>query len=146
MNQLRNIVAASKPDSRLDVELYRNAHKLNVSVKVGEMKAQAGNERARVEQPTSDLGIAVENLNERLAREIGTRRTDGVVVTGVRPGSIGEEAGLTVRDIIISVNGKRVRTIAEFNEALAHVDLKKGARFVVENDGNQRFVFPQAAE
>jgi serine protease Do len=146
VNQLRNIVAASKPDSRLEVELYRENQKLNVSVKIGELKSQHDGERATEEQSSVDLGINLENLDERLARELGTKRMQGVVVTAVRPGSLGEEAGLQVRDIIVSVNGKKVKNVTEFNETIAHADLKKGARLVVETQGMEHFVFPRAEE
>ncbi len=146
VNQLRNIVAATKPSGRLDVEIYREKNKLNLTVKVGELKAQHEAEQEPEEQSSVDLGINVETLNDRSAHQLETKRSEGVVVTTIRPGGIGERAGLQPRDIIVSVNGKKVRDVAGFNEAVNSADLKKGARFVVETQGMEHFAFPKIEE
>ena len=146
VNDLRNIVAATKPGASMSVKLFRDGQELTVSAKIGELKAQKETEAPSAEAPSVDLGISVESLNDKIAHQLGTQKNEGVVVTNVRAGGAGEEAGLQPRDIIVSVNGKRVHDVAEFNAIMSGVNLKKGVRFVVETQGMERFVFLKSEE
>ncbi len=141
VTHLRNIVAATKPGGTLNVDLVRDGKEENLSLKVGELKSQKENEERAEVETSVDLGISVENMSERFAHQLGSKRTSGVIVTQVRPGGIGEVSGLQHRDIIVSVNGKAVKDVSEFNEAIEKANLSKGMRFVVETQGMERFVF-----
>jgi len=145
INQLRNAVAALTPGQKVDVEILRNGNYETVRVKVGELPAQEGSE-AKVTEQVADLGMTVGNLSDELAQRLGVRKGGGVVVRSVTPGGLAAEAGIQPRDIIISVNGERVKSVSQFNDAVAKGDLKKGIRLVVQSEGMERFVFLKAEE
>ena len=146
VNQLRNIIASMKPGSKLEVGLLRDGKKQDITVKITELQTQKELEPEQEVESSVDLGIAVETLNERIAQQLGSKKRDGVVVKNVRPGGIGESATLQPRDIIVSVNGTKVRDVSEFNTAVKNADLKKGIRFLVETQGMERFVFLKGEE
>lgn len=141
VNQLRNMVAATKPGTNAKIGIVRNGRKREVSVRIGELPSEADTpELPEEEEVGSAIGISVENLTRDLMRQLRTSRTTGVVVTRVAPGSVAATAGLMPQDIILSVNGKEVADADAFKAALQSADLSKGVRLVVESQGMQRFV------
>ena len=82
--------------------------------------------RARIEapqEPASTEGQAVPQLPGMRVIEIERgsvlyQRVQGVIVTAVEQNSRAWQAGLRAADIIYGVNGRRVRTLAEFQAAL----------------------------
>lgn len=54
------------------------------------------------------LGIAMTDLDEASAKDLGLKTTDGTLVGEVVPGSPAEKAGLKPYDFIVSFNGKKI--------------------------------------
>ena len=65
------------------------------------------------------LGVDATELDEEYARELGVGVTQGVVLEEVDAGGLAGRAGLRAGDIIVSADGRPVRSIAEFREAVA---------------------------
>jgi len=59
------------------------------------------------------LGVSLQDLDEDLASEFGLEDAKGALVVQVSPDSPAEEAGLERGDILTSVDGRSVATIAE---------------------------------
>jgi len=70
------------------------------------------------------IGIGGQDMNEEIARGLGTSRTEGGVVTTIEPDSSADRAGLKVGDIVVAVDHIPVRNwISVVNRiALARVD------------------------
>lgn len=56
------------------------------------------------------LGVAIQNIDENLAKSFGLTQTEGSLVSGVIPGSPAEIAGFQVGDVIIRFDDKAVRS------------------------------------
>jgi S1-C subfamily serine protease len=93
--------------------------------------------------PTPGIGIVA--ANEAAATRAGV---EGVVIVRTVPGSSAERAGLrgmdqtTGRpgDVIVGVNGKPVRRLADLTEELERVGVGKRASLAVQRDGSERTV------
>ena len=95
------------------------------------------------------LGIYMdETLNRQILRQL---HLEGVVVLGVRPGSPAEAAGLKgarlysdgsveVNDVILTVDGRKVRSVDELREALARHKIGDRVTLGVWRDGRVRAV------
>ena len=93
--------------------------------------------------PRPGIGIAIadEQLNARLD-------LSGIIIADVFPGSPADTAGLVgvdrrnrvLGDIIIEVNGKQVRTLAEFAMALETVGINNQVELTVVRGNRQRSV------
>lgn len=55
-------------------------------------------------------GMRFQQVDERIARYLKLKSTEGVVVVEIAPGSPAADAGLDVGDVIVAVNGTRVKT------------------------------------
>lgn len=65
------------------------------------------------------MGVGVYRSYKELTDAAGQPAKDGMLVTMVLEGSPAAKAGLTPKDLILSINGKPVRTPKEFNTASA---------------------------
>jgi serine protease Do len=63
-------------------------------------------------------GIRVERLTDQLRDFFGVYGNGGVLVTSVDPGSAGEKAGLKAGDVIISIDGRGIRTPNDFSREM----------------------------
>jgi serine protease Do len=61
------------------------------------------------------------------------------VITEIDPQGLAARADLQPGDIIVSINGEEIRTVADFKTAMKSSSLSKGIRLVIESQGMQRF-------
>jgi serine protease Do len=64
------------------------------------------------------LGIDAEDVSGQLGSYFGAPDGTGVLIREVRPGMAAEKAGLKAGDVIVKVDGKAVRTLAELRAQL----------------------------
>ena len=140
VTQLRNLVAATKPGERVDLIVFRDGTEKSLRVKIGELKAEQRGIDAQ-EEPSLEIGVAIQAITPEIAQQLGVSSDEGVVVSGVEPGSVAESAGLRVRDVILKINGKSVNSVQEFRDLMKKSDLAKGVRLTVQSGDFQRYVF-----
>jgi serine protease Do len=145
ITELRNLVAGIAPKTKIPVTIFRDGKEKEISVTIGELPDKA-NKAPEEEEDTLGLGLTVEELTPDLARRLHSQHEEGVVVSKVVPGGAADQAGIDVRDIIISVNGKKITTPAEFEKKATKSALTKGIRLVIESQGLDRFVFLKSGE
>jgi serine protease Do len=128
-NNLRNMVASTKPGTEVTLTLLRDGGEKRVTVKLGELPARAGTqEQQEGDQDSGDTGkygLTVEPLTPDLATRLGLKATDqGIVVSEVDPNGPAAEAQIQQGDVIQEVNRQPVRNTNEFRVALE----RSGAR------------------
>ncbi len=141
VQELRSAVAATTPDTRVGIEVFRNGKTESLTAQIGELKPSV----AGVTAPESakDLGMTVKDITPAEAKQLGLEGTNGVLVESVEPFGPAAMAGVRVNDVILQVQGKPVTNVAQFHEVASKIDLKKGARLMVKTGSMQRFVFIQ---
>jgi serine protease Do len=149
VNHLRNLVASTPPGSSIPVTVFREGKQVKLTVAVDELAqkdSEFGSPEAEDGSTNTTLGIAIDNLTPELARRIGSKRRSGVVVLSVQPGSIADDAGLLVRDVIVSVDGQEITSVKEFINSVTEKAVKspRGVRLVVESRGMERFIIMKA--
>ncbi len=98
--------------------------------------------------PRPGIGIAV--LPEEVAARLGV---SGLIISDVLPGTASARVGLRglgngnrIGDIITHVNGSRVRTLAEFAEALDQVGIGNRANLTIKRNSVSRTVSVQVMD
>jgi len=71
------------------------------------------------------LGIDAEDLSGQLGTFFGAPDGEGILVRDVASGSVAEKAGLKAGDVIISLNGERIRSTGDLRSKLASRDSEK---------------------
>jgi len=117
-DDLPRLVAATPMGQSATVKVLRDGKPLTVTAQIAELPEPQ--QLAEAAHPARErLGLAVQPLTPALARQLGVPDTTGLVVAGVKDGSPAAEAGIQPGDVIVQVNGKPVRTVAEFRQAFA---------------------------
>ena len=110
---LPRIVASTTVGKTVTVKLLRDGKEVESQAKVGEMEEENTTETEQSPIHPS-LGVTVQNLTPQIARELGLKKSAGVVVTGVEPGSPAAEASIQTGDVIQAVNRKPVKNVDDF--------------------------------
>lgn len=72
-----------------------------------------------VQQGRERLGIAIQPMTGELRTYFGAPPDRGVLVAHVAPGSVAEQSGVRVGDVITSVGGRLIQNTADVRSALA---------------------------
>ena len=152
-NELRNSVAALRPGSEARLSIVRDNQSLAIDITIGNRSNLKNMIERRGAAPSTDpamqdedeLGVTVQTLTPELAARLKVDgNQQGVVVTDVSPGGLGQIGGLGRGDIIIAVGNTKVTDADGFLAAVAKEDLQQGIRLQAMRDGLRRFVFLKA--
>ena len=138
--ELSSYIASMKPGSEAMLGVWRNGKEQQIGVKVVELKEQQQPLIARNQpksHPTdqaSELGLTVRPLEAREKEQAGT--SGSLVVEGVTGPA--QAADVQPGDIILGINGKRVHSAKELQEA-AH-GAGKNVALLIQREDAQIFV------
>ncbi len=122
---LPRIVAATKPGSKVGVQLWRKGSTLDVSLVVGEIKdenvvAQRGGSRGGAEgssESETRLGLVVSELNDQQKAELQVE--GGLIVEDMKGPAARSQ--LQRGDVILAVGNVEIHSVEQFNEVLKKV-------------------------
>jgi serine protease Do len=142
--ELPLLVARTPVGTSVPVIVIRDKERQTIKVTIGELQdetmAEAGTESSE------DLGLDLQTLTPDLADNLGLGDdVHGVVVTAVDPEGSAAEAGLRRGDVIVEVNRKPVKDVAEFRAALKETK-GKSVLFLVRRGENTIFLAVKRGE
>jgi serine protease Do len=116
----RSVVSFLMPGSEAVLAVVRDGVRQTLKAQVGTFP---GDDRAGGAGSImlSTLGLTVENLNARIAAELGYEEGDGILVAEVEEGSPAAQAGILAGHLIVSVDRKPVRNLGELEQAFEQV-------------------------
>jgi len=142
-SDLPRMVAATKPGSKVAVELWRKGAPRNVTVEIAEMPEDGKLARAarkladEVAEMISRLGIAVSELSKEQLQELEIG--GGLLVEEVK-GSAARAAGLQQGDVLLAIGNIPIRSLNQFNEILKQVPKGRNVALLVHRDGAASYV------
>ena len=92
------------------------------------------------------LGVLIQDLTPELAAAFGLRHTGGAVIAQVVPGSAAEKAGLVAGDIVVSVDGKPVRSGGALRNAIGLLRVGESVSLDIMRNGRSRTLRAKIAE
>jgi serine protease Do len=142
---LQRRVAAVEPGRPTGLTVIRDRRPTPLTVRIGE---QPNEEMQVAAAPREErLGLTVEALTADNADRFNLSARAGVVVTAVKPGSAGAEAGIRTGDAILEMNRRRISSVEAFRDVVAAVrpgDLVPV--YIQRGGGGNEYVVLKAAE
>ncbi|OGQ25039.1 MAG: peptidase [Deltaproteobacteria bacterium RIFCSPHIGHO2_02_FULL_60_17] len=136
-NDLPIVVARTPVDRKVRLKVLRDKKEVMLTVAVGELKEE---EVVASAKEKGELGLTVQRLTPQIAESLGLDRAEGVVITAVEPGSPGDDAGLRRSDVILEIDRKPVRNLADYRKVIAESKKGKGILFLVRRGENTLFL------
>jgi serine protease Do len=164
--QFRRMVRETPPGRAVTLTISRSGNSQDVSVELGDRSAyfekkmegkmrdfgnayafsapnfefHSGSDFGLMDWRTPLLGIGAENLSGQLGAYFGAPDNAGVLVREVRPATPAEKAGLKAGDVIIKVDSKPIRSLAELREQLRDKSDQKTVNLGVLRKGSEMSV------
>jgi Do/DeqQ family serine protease len=127
-DELVSRVEQTAPGTEVPIRLVRDGKPLTVTVKIGALTEEAAAPTARPTE-AGPLGLTVESITDRWARQYSLPVTTGVVVTTVDSTGDGARAGFRPGDVIIRINRQDIANLAEYRRVVS--ELKAGEAVVI---------------
>jgi serine protease Do len=135
--QLPGVISAIKPGDTANLEIWREGKTKTLGVKVEEFQEETQKVANRdVEEPAKadKLGLSVRPLG---ADERKGAETEGYLLVEDVTGAAAK-AGVRPGDVILGVNGKPVKSVAELKNATA--GSSKNVAILIEREGQPQYV------
>ena len=84
------------------------------------------------------LGVGIQDLTKELKEYYGIKDGEGVLVTQVFPDDPAEKAGMKAKDIILEVNGHKVKNSRELSRMIAEAGVGQKVDIVVLRKGGKK--------
>src|SRR3989441_7359812 len=143
-SQLQHEILKKKIDQNVQLTVWRKGQTIKVPIKTGELPneiARASNEPPRPAQPerqeVGKFGLQVQELTKDVAERLHLPVGKGVVVTDVEDNSIAAAQDIQREDVITEVDGKPVKNVQSFREALNKADPKRGVLLYLDRKGSK---------
>ena len=139
-SMLRNEVAMLAPGTKVNLLVYRDGKKISVVANIAEKTESATRRSAVSQQPKEQLGLQLQNLTKDFAERFGYALGEGVLVTQVTPGSQADEKGIQSGDLVVSINGKKVKSVNDFTRLIREFSHDKKVRMLIKHGQYPRFI------
>ncbi len=122
------LLSETAPGEKIEVQYFRDGKKQTTQLTVGDRnEVFAEEEGTQLESEEGSgglsLGLSVQGLTAQLKRQLGANQS-GVLIRGVKPGSVADDAGLQAGDVLLEVNKTAVSTPVRLRELVG--ELKSG--------------------
>jgi serine protease Do len=121
-DDLPRAVAETPVGKDVTLRIIRDGKPLTLNTKIVQLD-DPGSPKAAKADAKGALGLSVQPLTPSLAKELGLKTEQGVVVADVAEGSPAAGAGLRQRDVIVEADHQKVTTVDDLKRS---VDRKKG--------------------
>jgi len=135
-NDLARTVAATHSGKTVTVKVMRKGDMLDRQVTIGQLAQKEAVADVSSHRP---LGMTLQELTPQIARGLGLKSDEGVVIANVVPGSPAENAGLRAGDVIVQVNRKSVKDLENAKEMIEKAKDQQSILLLVERGENTLF-------
>ena len=138
---LPRIVGATRPGSKVTMQIWRNKGSRDVQVVVAEMMDdRAARQSRRGGKPPATLpsqyGLSLSDLSDAQKSEL--KVSGGVLVENVQ--GAGQRAGVRRGDVILAINNQDVKSVEQFNQMMAQFDKGRIIALLVRRGANSLYI------
>ena len=136
MEDLPKIVAATRPNSVVDVEVIRDGSRMTLSVSIELLE----DSQETVVAKADPLGLQVQDITEGVAQSLKLESVEGVLVSDVTAGNAAAEAGIRRGDVISEMNRSIVKDMRDYQNLMASVQKGSSVLFLVKRGGSTIYI------
>ncbi|HEX2831112.1 MAG TPA: DegQ family serine endoprotease [Burkholderiales bacterium] len=139
---LPRVVGATKPGTRVTMQLWRNKQPREVQVVVAELpddRAAAAAQKRGAKPPAGVpgvLGMTLQELTDAQRKELKVE--GGVLVSEVQGAAA--RAGIRRGDVILQVNNQEVKSVEQFTQLMQQVEKGRIVALLVRRAGNSIYI------
>ncbi len=86
------------------------------------------------------LGVAIQDLSSDMAEYYGIEKKEGVFVADVFEGDPADQSGIQRKDIIVELNGQKIKTTRQLTSMIAKIPVGESAKVKILRDGKEKTV------
>ncbi len=122
------------------MEAIRNGKRFTAKITTGDEEKQP-NSRVRVTtvDARGPFGLLVKTITPGIAQKLDQPDMEGVIVTAIEAGSPAHAAALMVDDIVVRVDGRKIKDEKDFLSAVKRSDPEKGTLVMFDRTGSTFF-------
>jgi serine protease Do len=113
-------IADIEPGTKTKMTIIRNGKEETVTVEIGEKPSSAQSQDTS--DSGKDIGLRVRPMSPALARQMGYKTEEGLLITEVKEFSVAESAGLQRGDVILEINRQKVDSLDDLDNILKRSD------------------------
>jgi serine protease Do len=140
---LQRLVSATAVGTTVKMTVMREGKELQVLVKIAEQPDTVKVARAAQDATEHALtGVEVASINDRTAHEFGLapKKSSGVVVVDVEPGSPADRAGVAQGDVIREINRRPVRSTTDYEKITTELKKDQDVLLLIHRQGASLFL------
>jgi serine protease Do len=136
---LPGLVADMPVGRHVPIVVVRDGKDVRLDAQIAKLEDEASARQAEPEGK-GQLGLSVQPLTPPVARELGLKVREGVLVRDVAEGGRAAEAGIRAGDVIVEVNRRPVRTVEDLKARLDTRAKGEPVVLLVNRDGETMYV------
>jgi serine protease Do len=140
-SELLSVISDMSPGQTAEIKYLRDSKEFNSKIILGDRKTLAPtpesdpSDEGDDNQPNVKLGVNVRSLTADEAKSLEMSPSEGVLVTRVQPGGVGDEAGLQRGDVILEINKHTVHNPEEYQNLITKLKSGSDILFLVKRPG-----------
>lgn len=142
-SDLPRLVAATRPGSRVSMQIWRKGGTRDVPVVVGELQDDRRTAAERTKRPAgkapdavSRLGMTFSELTAEQRRELGI--TGGLLVEDAQGNAA--KAGIRRGDILLAINNQDIKSVEQLNQILGQFDKSRSVALLIRRGESSLYV------
>jgi serine protease Do len=138
---LPRVVGATKPGSRVSMQIWRNKTAREVQVTVAELQDDraAAQQKRGAKPPAATPGVFGMSLSELTEAQRKELKVEGGVLVNEAQGAAAR-AGIRRGDVILAVNNQDVKSVQQFSEMMGQVEKGRIVALLVRRGGNSLYI------
>ena len=84
------------------------------------------------------MGVNISELDNEYAQELGVDISQGVVIEQLVDGGSAQYAGMQIKDVIVAVNGRTIRSVPELQESIGRSAVGETLEMTVIRKGKRK--------
>jgi len=139
-DELPRAVAGTVVGRPVSLTVVRDGKRVTLGATVGQLAEKAEGAGTPESPASSQLGLTLQPLTPELASQLGLEDTRGVLVREVEDDGPAATAGLRAGDVIVEVDRKPVKTVAEVRTAMSRHSTNAPLIFLVHREGTRLYI------